>query len=253
MKSGPRLRRAISSASSTQKACWPTADLIPTGIRQASATRSTKSISSPTVENSAWWAGLATVMPTGTPRAAAISGVTLAAGRTPPRPGFAPWLSLISMARIGARSTWATAASRSKRPSGVPGPEIAGAELVDELGTVEVMVADPALAGVVETVGHPGAPVHGLDRRCRERAEAHGRDTDQRGGTEGLGPVPPLPKHLGRREVGRRLVAAVARRITGPGRAVGEGGVADQRVGGGRRACCRCRKPKYWFSFLAVA
>ena len=34
--------------------------------------------------------------PTGTPRVTAISGLTLAPGKTPPWPGLAPWLSLSS-------------------------------------------------------------------------------------------------------------------------------------------------------------
>ena len=37
-----------------------------------------------------------------TPRIAAISADTFAAGSTPPSPGLAPWLSLISSARTGA-------------------------------------------------------------------------------------------------------------------------------------------------------
>jgi hypothetical protein len=48
------------------------------------------------VENAEWRDGDRQSTPTGTPRVAAISAVTLAAGNTPPWPGFAPWLSLSS-------------------------------------------------------------------------------------------------------------------------------------------------------------
>ena len=44
-------------------------------------------------------------LPWVTPLVAAISADTLAPGRTPPSPGLAPWLSLISMARIGVSAT----------------------------------------------------------------------------------------------------------------------------------------------------
>jgi len=44
-----------------------------------------------------WAAGETQSWPSGTPRVAAISALTFAPGRTPPCPGFAPWLSLISI------------------------------------------------------------------------------------------------------------------------------------------------------------
>ena len=90
MKSGPRPASAMREANSIQKRRSPTADLMPTGRPQASATRSTKSTSPATSSNSGWRLGLRTVTPTGTPLAAAMAGVTLAAGSTPPRPGLAP-------------------------------------------------------------------------------------------------------------------------------------------------------------------
>jgi hypothetical protein len=51
-------------------------------------------------ENAPWRAGEMQSRPTGTPRIAAISAETLAAGSTPPWPGLAPWLSLISIILI---------------------------------------------------------------------------------------------------------------------------------------------------------
>ena len=56
-----------------------------------------KSIISIGVENAEWRDGEMQSTPIGTPRVAAISAVTLAAGSTPPWPGLAPWLSLISI------------------------------------------------------------------------------------------------------------------------------------------------------------
>ena len=56
-----------------------------------------KPIISRGVEKALWRGGETQSRPRGTPRVAAISGVTLAAGRMPPWPGLAPWLSLISI------------------------------------------------------------------------------------------------------------------------------------------------------------
>ncbi|MNT99638.1 hypothetical protein D3C72_2425410 [compost metagenome] len=62
-------------------------------------------------------------LPTGTPRADAISMVTLAAGSTPPCPGLAPWLSLSSI--IFTCGSCALAAKRSglKLPSSLRQPK----------------------------------------------------------------------------------------------------------------------------------
>ena len=51
-------------------------------------------------------------MPSTMPRICAMSGVTFAAGRMPPLPGFAPWLSFTSIIR-----TWSWAAMARRRPS----------------------------------------------------------------------------------------------------------------------------------------
>ena len=48
------------------------------------------------VENAEWLDGEMQSFPSGTPRVAAISRYTLAAGSTPPCPGLAPWLNLSS-------------------------------------------------------------------------------------------------------------------------------------------------------------
>src|SRR6185295_9398793 len=95
-----------------------------------------------------------------------ISGVTLAAGSTPPCPGLAPWLNLSSTI-----FTWLAAAA-----------EIPRADLPDNVAPVLAVVGtETALAGVVREVAHLGAPVQGADGIGRERAEAHGRDVEDRG------------------------------------------------------------------------
>ena len=72
----------------------PTHSLIPTGLPPASSRSSARNrTSSRGVRNVACAAGLMQSRPCGTPRAAAISAVTFAAGSTPPIPGFAPWES----------------------------------------------------------------------------------------------------------------------------------------------------------------
>jgi hypothetical protein len=61
-------------------------------------------------------AGLMQSLPTGTPRMAAISRVTFTPGSTPPSPGLAPWLILISIARVGLPSMFASKVSSEKPP-----------------------------------------------------------------------------------------------------------------------------------------
>ncbi len=80
----------------------PTADLMPTGSPVSAATSSTKS----SIESTSWNAvcrlGDAQSTPGSMPRISAISSVTFAPGSMPPRPGFAPCDSLISIALTGA-------------------------------------------------------------------------------------------------------------------------------------------------------
>ncbi len=116
MKSTPRSRGTIAVASSSQKVMSPMADLMPTGRPVRSAMSSTRSSIESTSLNAVCREGLAQSSPIGIPRIAAISSLILAAGRSPPRPGLAPWESLISIARIGCFSVSATSLSMSNRP-----------------------------------------------------------------------------------------------------------------------------------------
>ena len=103
----------------------PTADLIPTGSPVSLASSSTQSSRLSVSENSACRDGLMQSTPSRTPRVSAISADTFAAGSTPPRPGLAPWLSLISSARTGAPATRSLSRCRSKRPCSSRQPKYA--------------------------------------------------------------------------------------------------------------------------------
>ncbi len=124
-KSTPRSRLDICAARSSQNVRSPTADLMPTGSPVSSASSSTQSSMLSTSLNSACREGLMQSTPGRMPRIRAISSVTLAPGSRPPRPGFAPWLILISSARTGADATRSLSRSMSKRPSSSRHPKYA--------------------------------------------------------------------------------------------------------------------------------
>ena len=76
----------------------PTHSLKPVGLPPDKRRRSsTKRNSSSGVAKAVWFGGDMHVTPSGTPRIEAISAVTFLPGITPPRPGLAPWESLIEM------------------------------------------------------------------------------------------------------------------------------------------------------------
>ncbi|MCY1366432.1 hypothetical protein D9M69_533290 [compost metagenome] len=98
MKSGvmPVFSIALTMANHSQG--WPMQSLKPVGLPpESSRSRATNCSSSIGLAKALCAAGETQSMPAGTPRAAAISGVTLGPGSTPPWPGLAPWLSLISI------------------------------------------------------------------------------------------------------------------------------------------------------------
>ena len=123
---------------------------MPTGRPVSAASSSTQSSMLSTSWNSAWREGLMQSWPIRMPRIWAISAETFAAGSTPPSPGLAPWLSLISRARTGAEATRSLSRARSNAPSLVAAPEVGGADLEDEVAALAVVVREPALAGVVQ-------------------------------------------------------------------------------------------------------
>ena len=102
--------------------------------------------------------GDTTVVPTGTPRVAAISALTLAPGSTPPSPGLAPWDSLIEMALTAGSCAFSANFVASKLPSCVAAAEVPRTDLPDQVAAGrQVVRTDPALAGVVGESA-PAAP-----------------------------------------------------------------------------------------------
>ena len=98
MKSGVMPLRSIALAIANHSHGWPMHSLNPTGLPcDSSRRRAMNCIISSGLPNALCAAGEMQSTHGGTPRASAISGVTLAPGSTPPWPGLAPWLSLISI------------------------------------------------------------------------------------------------------------------------------------------------------------
>jgi hypothetical protein len=118
MKSGvmPVSCMALTMANHSQG--WPMHSLKPVGLPpDSSRSRAMNCSSSTGVAKALWRGGAHAVLPTGTPRAAAISGVTFGPGSTPPWPGLAPWLSLSSIILHLRVAALALNLSSLKRPS----------------------------------------------------------------------------------------------------------------------------------------
>ncbi len=124
MKSGVTPSASIALQIARKSMREPRHSLKPAGLPPASSRiRAMNRTSSRGVENTRWYDGDTHFSPAGTPRASAISRVTLAPGSTPPMPGLAPWLSLSETIL-----TWSSAAvsrnlSGSKSPSSVRAPK----------------------------------------------------------------------------------------------------------------------------------
>jgi hypothetical protein len=94
------------------------------------------------VPNALCAAGDTQSCPTGTPRASAISGVTLGPGSTPPWPGLAPWLSLSSIIftcgsqRVGGKLVGV------ERAVVVAAAKVARADLPDQVAAVQAVVLE---------------------------------------------------------------------------------------------------------------
>ena len=115
-RSTPRPVSAISRTSSCQNARSPTADLIPTGSPVSAASISTQSSIPSTSENSACRDGLTQSTPCGTPRVAAISAETFAAGQHPAEPGLGPLAELDLQRTHRCRGHRVLERARSNRP-----------------------------------------------------------------------------------------------------------------------------------------
>ena len=98
MKSGVMPVSSIALQIASHSHGWPMHSLKPVGLPpESSRSRSMNCIISIGVLNALCRAGDKQSTCIGTPRAAAISAVTFGPGSTPPWPGLAPWLSLISI------------------------------------------------------------------------------------------------------------------------------------------------------------
>ena len=175
--------------------------------------------------------------PTATPRAAAISAVTLAPGSNPPSPGLAPWLSFTSIARTGADATRSFRRCEVEAPCRVPAAEVGGADLEHQLAAVAVVHRQAALAGVLEAAGQGGPPVQGLDGRAPTASRSScPRRSPPESGRNAAAPAAGPAEHLGAGKP-RLLAGGRRRRRHRPP----EGGVLHDRVAPSARCRCRCR------------
>ena len=135
-------------------------------------------------------------LPISTPRISAISFVILAAGNMPPKPGLAPWLSLISMARIEIfRDDIEELRFRRSDHLSRSAAEVTRTDLPDQVAAALVMHRHAAFARVVQGAGHLTASIHRFHRAAAQRSETHGRDVDDRFGPKGLlAPAMPAQK-----------------------------------------------------------
>ena len=118
MKSGVMPDSSMALTMPNHSQLWPMHSLKPVGLPPESVRkRSTNCSNSSGVENALCDAGETQSTPTGTPRASAISTVTLGPGNTPPWPGLAPWLSLISIIFTCASVACSVKRSALKLPS----------------------------------------------------------------------------------------------------------------------------------------
>src|SRR5260370_40447893 len=92
------------------------------------------------VEKEEWLDGDMQSWPIGTPRVREISAETLAAGNTPPCPGFAPWLIFSSTILTSSSAAVSPKGSDENVPAGLPGlkhPETLSQQLSPAFSRVE--------------------------------------------------------------------------------------------------------------------
>ena len=124
MKSGVMPVSSMAFTSANHSHGWPMQSLKPVGLPpESSRRRAMKCIISTGVEKALCDAGDTQSTPTGTPRASAISIVTLGPGSTPPWPGLAPWLSLSSIILTWGSQALAVKRSALKVPSSLRQPK----------------------------------------------------------------------------------------------------------------------------------
>jgi hypothetical protein len=105
-------------------------------------------------------------------------------------------------------------------------PEVAGADLPDQISPVEMVGGHSPLAGVVQAAGKGGAAVQSFDCSAGQRSEAHRRDVDDRCRPELLLSAPRLSKDLGTRNWVVGIMAWISRVRTDDRK----GGVLDDQI-----------------------
>ena len=137
-----------------------------------------------------------------------ISLLTFGAGSTPPWPGLAPWLSLISTILICSLRRGGRELLGGERAVGIAAAEIARADLPDDVAAAFAVIgAEAAFAGVVREAAHLGAGVERADGVGAERAEAHGRDVEHaRPSRAGVHSGPPIEIRNGSLASGRGAI-----------------------------------------------
>jgi hypothetical protein len=125
IQSGPSPRRAIAAASSSAAPGPPITSFTPTGFPPVSRMRATQSSIPSTESNIGKRFGESMVRPACTRRMPAISSVTLAPSRCPPRI-LAPWWNFSSMPRTGPVSALRRNSSQSHSPACVRTPKSPG-------------------------------------------------------------------------------------------------------------------------------
>ena len=152
MKSGTMPVSSIALAMANHSQGWPMHSLKPVGLPpESSRSRSMNCIISIGVEKALWQAGETQSTPTGTPRAAAISGVTFGARQHAAVAGLGALAELeLDHLHLRVGRALLGEALRAEAAVVVAAAEVARADLPDQVAAVlAVVAADRAFAGVV--------------------------------------------------------------------------------------------------------
>ncbi len=126
MKSGVMSSSTMARTIAQNSSGWPTHSLMPTGLPPDSSRRRCRKSTRPRGPAKALWrSGDRQSRPIATPRASAMAGDTLAAGRMPPCAGLAPWLSLSSTIFTAGGATVSTKRCGLNAPASVRHPTAA--------------------------------------------------------------------------------------------------------------------------------
>ena len=97
--------------------------------------------------------------------------MTFSAGNSPPTPGLAPWLSLISIAANRVLGADLDQPLEREPAVAIVAAEVSGPDLEDQFTALLMVPRESAFTGVLKTSGELDAGVEGLDRHAGEGAE----------------------------------------------------------------------------------